>query len=115
MSQRRDPQWLRGVLPLCILSVLTGGEQYGYDLSRKLEEAGLGSIKGGTLYPVLGRLEADGLVAIRWESGGSGPSRKYYRLTDEGRTYLGTGGQEWLEFNDNAARLLRAAVTGAGR
>lgn len=115
MNQRRDPQWLRGVLPLCILSVLTEGEQYGYDLSRKLEDAGLGSIKGGTLYPVLGRIESDGLVAVRWESGAGGPSRKYYRLTDDGRSFLANGGNEWLEFNDTAARLLRAAVAEVGR
>ncbi len=113
MSQRRDPQWLRGVLPLCILSVLTDGEQYGYDLARQLEESGLGPIKGGTMYPVLGRLEGEGLVAIRWESGVSGPSRKYYRLTDDGRLYLMSGGREWLEFNASVARLLRAALGGA--
>lgn len=106
MSQKRDPQWLRGVLPLCILSVLTEGEQYGYDLARRLEEAGLGEIKGGTLYPVLSRLESEELVEIRWETGGGGPSRKYYSLTKRGHNHLREGVEEWFEFNDSLIRLL---------
>ena len=50
------------MLPLLVLAVLEDGECYGHDLSRKLEAAGLGPIKGGTQYPVLTRLERDGAI-----------------------------------------------------
>lgn len=102
----RDPQWLRGVLPLLVLAVLQGGECYGYDLSRKLQAAGLGAIKGGTLYPVLARLERDGAVAIRWSTPTAGPARKYYRLTAAGRDQLRDGAAAWLGFAEHARALL---------
>jgi PadR family transcriptional regulator PadR len=110
MATRRDPQWLRGVLPLCLLAILVEGECYGYDLARRLEAAELGPVKGGTLYPVLARLERDGLVDVRWASGDAGPSRKYYALTDAGRQQLSEDAHDWLEFTDRAAALLRPAT-----
>ncbi|WP_306215484.1 PadR family transcriptional regulator, partial [Actinoplanes sp. RD1] len=58
----RRQQWLRGVLDLCVLGALARGESYGYEIGRQLESAGLGAIAGGTLYPVLLRLERLGLV-----------------------------------------------------
>lgn len=102
----RDPQWLRGVLPLLVLAALEGGECYGYDLSRQLQAAGLGTIKGGTLYPVLARLERDGAVAVRWSAPTAGPARKYYRLTAAGRDQLRDRAAAWLGFADRARALL---------
>lgn len=106
----RDPQWLRGVLPLLVLTVLARGECYGYDLTRQLEAAGLGTVKGGTLYPVLARLERDGAVAIRWSEPTSGPARKYYRLTPAGQEQLAAGATAWLAFTERATQLLRTAT-----
>jgi PadR family transcriptional regulator, regulatory protein PadR len=106
----RGPQWLRGVLPLLVLAVLADSECYGYDLSRRLKAAGLGTIKGGTLYPVLARLEQDGAVAIRWSAPTAGPARKYYRLTASGRDQLHQGATAWLRFADHAGTLLRATA-----
>lgn len=82
----RRSQWLKGVLELCLLGALTNGEAYGYELAQHLELAGLGDIKGGTLYPRLAALEAAGLVEIEWRAGDGGPGRKYYRLTPLGRS-----------------------------
>ncbi|MCC5948272.1 MAG: helix-turn-helix transcriptional regulator [Nitriliruptoraceae bacterium] len=107
----RDPQWLRGVLPLLVLAVLREGECYGYDLTRKLEAAGLGTVKGGSLYPVLARLEADGAVAIRWSEPTSGPARKYYRLTPAGHEQLQAGASRWLAFTEHAAALLTPSTS----
>lgn len=104
----RDPQWLRGVLPLLVLAVLQRGETYGYDLAREFEASGLGPVKGGTLYPVLGRLQEDGLVDVRWSEPAAGPARKYYRLTADGRRHLQSGAGAWLEFTAKAGLLLRA-------
>lgn len=106
----RDPQWLRGVLPLLALALLDHGECYGYELSRQLEVAGLGKIKGGTLYPVLARLERDGSVAIRWSQPTAGPARKYYRLTKAGRERLRDGANVWLQFAGHVMTVLQPAA-----
>lgn len=107
---QRDPQWLRGLLPLVVLAVLEQSECYGYDLSRQLEAAGLGEVKGGTLYPVLARLERDGLVSIRWSQPSAGPARKYYRLTRSGRTHLREGATGWSQFATRAMALLEPMI-----
>lgn len=106
----RDPQWLRGVLALLILAILERGEAYGYDLARQLELAGLGVVKGGTLYPVLGRLEAAGMLDVRWSEPAGGPARKYYRLTASGRQELRRGATAWLEFARRAEGLLEDVI-----
>jgi PadR family transcriptional regulator PadR len=103
----RRSQWLRGVLDLCVLALLASGESYGYELGQSLERAGLGAIPGGTLYPVLLRLERGGLVTSAWRTGGAGPARKYYALTDEGRRLLRQGGTHWLQLADRVNDLLR--------
>lgn len=76
-------EWLRGALGLSVLGALRNGPTYGYALSQRLERAGLGVIKGGTLYPLLARLEADGLVTAEWQLSESGPSRKRFSLGEE--------------------------------
>ncbi|GEN80368.1 hypothetical protein AFE02nite_21020 [Actinotalea fermentans] len=90
--------WLRGVLGLCVLHALADGPTYGYALAVRLAEHGLGPIKGGTLYPLLSRFEQLGLVDVEWRAGDGGPGRKYYRLTDEGRTALASGAEQWARF-----------------
>ncbi|MFW6203957.1 MAG: PadR family transcriptional regulator [Actinomycetota bacterium] len=102
----RRALWLRGVLDLCVLAVLTERQRYGYELSRRLDEAGLGRIKGGTLYPLLARLEQAGLVAARWEPGEQGPGRKYYELTPAGRAQLAIQAANWHEFTGRLSALL---------
>lgn len=102
----RRALWLRGVLDLCVLAVLTERPRYGYELSRRLEEAGLGRIKGGTLYPLLARLERAGLVGTRWEPGEQGPGRKYYELSPAGRELLAVQAANWSEFTGRLNALL---------
>ena len=91
-------EWLRGVLELCVLRVLAGGPTYGYAITAELAAAGLGDIKGGTLYPLLGRLEKNGLVVAEWRAGEGGPGRKYFALTAAGRAELDDGTAHWHEF-----------------
>ena len=75
----------KGLLELCILNLLLEGEQYGYDIIRKvLNVPGFG-ITEGTLYPLLSRLRMQGLVQTRLVESTSGPARKYYSLTAKGR------------------------------
>ncbi len=108
MDDDRRAQWLKGVLDLCILGALTDGERYGYDLAQRLERAGLGRIKGGTLYPLLARLDTAGLVTSRWRQGEQGPGRKYYTLTAQGRHTLAEHAVAWTAFAAHVAPLLRA-------
>lgn len=110
MSTDRRASWLKGVLDLVVLSCLTDGESYGYEIAKKLDEAGLGRIQGGTLYPVLNRLEEAGLVAAEFRAAERGPGRRYYRLTAAGREALREQGAAWLGFHDS----VRAALTKGG-
>lgn len=103
--------WLRGVLEVCVLRVLADGPTYGYAIGARLAEAGLGAPKGGTLYPLLSRFEAAGLVRVEWRAGESGPGRKYYDLTDEGRATLATQAARWTHF----ARLTTDLVQDGAR
>ncbi|MFI5931063.1 PadR family transcriptional regulator [Actinoplanes sp. NPDC051494] len=104
----RRQQWLRGVLDLCVLGALTGGESYGYEIGQRLEEGGLGPIAGGTLYPVLLRLERLGLVVADWRDGSGGPARKYYRLSDDGIAMLRTASADWAVFVSNVNAIMEA-------
>ncbi len=106
MSERRQ-QWLRGVLDLCVLATLAEQEGHGYAIVSRLQDAGLAGIKGGTLYPVLARLEAAGHVVPRWEPGERGPGRKYYSLTEGGRAVLHEEGLAWIAFARTTEKLIR--------
>lgn len=106
VDQGRRAQWLRGVLDLCVLSRLAHGESYGYELSRQLDDAGLGPIRGGTLYPVLLRLQRSGLVSTEWRTGDAGPARKYYRLSGSGEDVLAEVVSDWRGFVDQVDRVL---------
>jgi PadR family transcriptional regulator PadR len=99
--------WLRGVLEVCVLRVLADGPTYGYAIGTRLADAGLGVLKGGTLYPLLARFETAGLVAVEWRAGEGGPGRKYYTLTDDGVRSWHAQAARWASF----ARLTTALVT----
>ncbi|MDT0165867.1 PadR family transcriptional regulator [Actinotalea sp. AC32] len=103
--------WLRGVLAVCVLRVLADGPTYGYALGVRLAEAGLGTVKGGTLYPALARLEQAGLLDVEWRAGEGGPGRKYYALTDAGRAELTRSATRWVRFAELTARLVADATT----
>jgi PadR family transcriptional regulator PadR len=106
VDQGRHGQWLRGVLDLCVLALLARRESYGYEIAQALDAAGLGRIQGGTLYPVLLRLQRTGLVTAGWQEGGSGPARKYYRLTPDGDEMLRRTAGEWDGFADAVGGIL---------
>lgn len=93
---------LRGHLEALILSTLEGGDAHGFEVWRRLEDAGRGALtlKEGSLYPALYRLERAGLVAAEWEADGErrGPRRRTYRLTRKGRRRLDAARGEWRQF-----------------
>ncbi|GAA5169816.1 MULTISPECIES: PadR family transcriptional regulator [Amycolatopsis] len=106
MDSDRRAQWLRGVLAPCVLALLARRESYGYELARELAAAGLGEIPGGTLYPLLLRLERDHLVESVWREGTTGPARKYYRATTAGRRALRELTADWEVFSRGVASIL---------
>ena len=108
MPEEREwpTRWLRGFLELAVLAVLSEGESYGYAVAQRLDEHGFGWIKGGTLYPVLARLERQGAVETRWGEGMGGPGRKFYALTTEGRRRLHRERAQWADFVAAANGLL---------
>jgi PadR family transcriptional regulator PadR len=107
----RRSSWLKGVLDLLVLSCLTEGESYGYEISKALAGAGLGDIKGGTLYPVLNRLEEAGYVVGEFRAAERGPGRRYYRLTGEGRAALAQQTDAWLDFHASVRDTLTASLS----
>jgi PadR family transcriptional regulator, regulatory protein PadR len=99
-------EWLRAVLPLCVLAVVAQEETYGYAIAQRLQTAGLGVVKGGTLYPVLNRLEQDGFVTSSWREGAGGPGRKFFTVTPLGTAHLADRAGAWDTFTERAAGLL---------
>lgn len=77
----------KGVLELCILSIIAEKDAYASDILDKLKDARLIVVEG-TLYPLLTRLKNEGLLNYRWEESKSGPPRKYYILTEIGSRVL---------------------------
>ncbi|MBK7147703.1 MAG: PadR family transcriptional regulator [Bacteroidetes bacterium] len=89
-------QMRKGVLEFCILSILSDGEHYPTEIIEKMK-AGKLLIVEGTLYPLLTRLKNEGLLAYRWEESQSGPPRKYFTLTEDGKLFLRELTEGWKE------------------
>ncbi|MBG6109058.1 PadR family transcriptional regulator [Frigoribacterium sp. CG_9.8] len=104
--------WMRAVLGMFALRAVEQGASYGYAIISDLEANGLGTVKGGTLYPLLSRYESAGFVAVEWRPGDAGPGRKYFSLTDRGRSELERTRSEWLRFTANGNDYLNTAPTG---
>lgn len=101
----RHSQLLRGVLDLCLLAVIDEAPAYGYEMTRRLRARGLSLVGEGSVYPLLGRLERDGLVETFRRASDGGPPRKYYCTSPAGQRVLADGASEW-----RAARVAIDAV-----
>ena len=99
-------QMRKGILEYCILSVLKKGEAYPSDIIAELKEAKMIVVEG-TLYPLLTRLKNSGFLTYRWEESTSGPPRKYYSLTAEGKKFLSELTSTWNELNDAVIRITK--------
>ncbi len=99
-----------GLISILLLDVIeqAGEEGYGYAIIRRLGEYsdGFFTFKEGTIYPILHSLLRQGLVATEWKESPSGPARKCYRLTAQGKRALQVGLEEWGEMNAVAGKLL---------
>ena len=97
-------QYKKGVLELCILSLLTKRDCYGYEISDYLSKHV--SIADGTVYPILRKLKADGLLTTYLQEESGGPPRKYYKLTELGRETYQNDRAEYLKFAQAVKKLL---------
>ena len=96
----------KGGLGLAVLAILWPERQYGLEILRRLgSDAGM-SIPEGTIYPLLNRMKAEGLVDSEWVEADAGHPRKYYRLTDPGRRRVREMAQSWRTFAAGLERLL---------
>ena len=94
--ENTQTQMRKGILEYCILSTIAKGEIYASDIIAELKKAQLLVVEG-TLYPLLTRLKNNGLLTYNWVESVSGPPRKYYTLSDEGRNVLHQLDTTWQE------------------
>jgi PadR family transcriptional regulator, regulatory protein PadR len=99
-------QLRRGAVEYCVLALLRDADRYGFELVRELADADGLVTSEGTVYPLLTRLRRDEHVTTFWRESDSGPPRRYYRLTDNGRAALATFTQDWARFRDSVDRIL---------
>ena len=99
-------QLRKGCLELAILAALWGGRRYGLEILRTVESGSELIISEGTIYPLLSRLKALGLVESEWVESDSGHPRKYYSLTAAGRQRAREMSEIWERFSSSLGRLL---------
>lgn len=98
---------LKGAADTLVLSAFAEGDKYGYAVVKELERRSEGyfCLKEGTLYPILHRLERQGLLSARWETMPNGSERRYYALTPKGRRVLSDKLDEWTTFARAVGRV----------
>ncbi|KQM21805.1 PadR family transcriptional regulator [Novosphingobium sp. Leaf2] len=102
-------QLKKGVLGLCVLALLSKGDSYAYEIASRMADAV--DMGEGTIYPLMRRMQSEGLVATYLEESPSGPSRKYYRITQTGRARLAGQIGEWRSFTEAVEALIATAQT----
>lgn len=98
-------QMRKGILEFCILHIISRGEVYASDMLDELTSARIMVVEG-TLYPLLTRLKNAGLLDYKWVESTSGPPRKYYLLTDLGRTSLEALNDTWQELAESVNAIV---------
>jgi PadR family transcriptional regulator PadR len=109
LNQRYEQQMKKGVLEMLVLKLLEDEEKYGYQLINELKSKSneMFTLKEGTLYPILYRLEDDDMVISRWsQPKGKEVSRKYYAITRAGKQAIEELNQLWLEFSKNVTAIM---------
>jgi len=103
-----NTQYKKGVLELCVLSLISKQDRYGYDVSESLSKHI--DISDGTVYPILRKLKNDGLVTTYLVEESGGPPRKYYKLTELGRIEYEQSRDQWLGFAETVQKLLKGEL-----
>lgn len=98
IAENTQTQMRKGILEYCVLLIISKGEIYASDIIAELKKAKLLVVEG-TLYPLLTRLKNNGLLSYNWVESTSGPPRKYYLLTAEGKEILNKLDITWMELS----------------
>ena len=107
MPDNNEVQLKRGVLELCVLALVSRADSYAYEIASRLaDEIGMGE---GTIYPLMRRMQTDGLLEDYLVDSTAGPPRRYYRLSKAGRARLAAQKATWDEFSTAIDRILKAA------
>ncbi|MCA1012244.1 PadR family transcriptional regulator [Halobacillus halophilus] len=100
-------QLLKGILEGCLLSIISQGETYGYEMIEKLDQYGFTMVKEGSIYPLLLRMKKEGwVVTSQKQLPSGGPKRKYYKLTEKGELELEEFKKRWDTVSSSVERLL---------
>jgi len=105
-------QLLKGVLDMCLLALIDEEPSYGYEMVRKLEGRGLDLVSDGSIYPLLSRLQKQGLVEGYFERSSGGPQRKYYRMRKEGEHRLREWRNDWIRLTTGVSEVLNGGESG---
>lgn len=101
-------QMLKGILEGCLLSIISKGETYGYEMMEKLHGYGFTMVSEGSIYPLLLRMRKEGLVTTsEKELPSGGPKRKYYSLTIKGNEELNEFKERWNLISSSVNQVLR--------
>lgn len=109
MNDKYERQMKKGVLDMIVLELLKTEAKYGYQIIQEMKERSgdIFSLKDGTLYPILYRLEDDGLVVSKWsEAEGKQVPRKYYEITEAGRQALYEIEAIWKRISNGISRIM---------
>lgn len=103
-TENTKAQMRKGILEFCILSLINEKEMYVSDLIDGLKKGRLDVVEG-TLYPLLTRLKNAEFLTYRWEESTSGPPRKYYQITENGKVFLAELQNTWNDLTDSVNRI----------
>jgi len=111
-ADKWEVQLRKGCLELAILAALWDGKLYGLEILRRLESDSDLIVSEGTVYPLLSRLKALGLVRSEWVESDAGHPRKYYALTLAGKQRVREMAGMWVRFSTSMSRLLGPLASG---
>ena len=113
--EKWEVQLRKGCLDLVVLSCLWPGRLYGLEILRRLESDSDLVLSAGTVYPLLSRLKAEGLLKSQWVEADAGHPRKYYQLTPEGRSRAVDMARMWARFSTSLKGLLSPVLKEGGK
>lgn len=109
-SDSWEAQLRKGCLEMAILATVWSGRLYGLDILRALLQRSKMDVAEGTVYPILARLKAEGLLQSEWVEAEAGHPRKYYWLTAAGRKRLKDQAVAWTAFSANLSAMLEPVI-----
>jgi len=104
--ENTQAQMRKGILELCILSILNNKAKYSFEILIALKDSKMLVVEG-TLYPLLTRLKNSELLEYRWEESKNGPPRKYYTITEKGKKFLIELNNSWSDLSKTVGKLIK--------